>query len=228
MYMKSTTTTTTLLAAATLFAASAITASAAIVSPTSVASSDSGLSNRGSGKIIDGSGLFGSGDILTQTHARSDEDGNDHLFLGSAATVTFDFDLPSATDLDQVHLWQYVNPGGSTGYRQVDFATFTFSSDGGTTYSTDDVRVDFSTILSAVGSQSVPVQTSNFFLNDGDGNYDIDYTASNVTNIKMVATATSTSDRLGLAEIRFNAVPEPSAALFGGFALLTLALRRRR
>jgi len=212
--------TTTLLAAAFAFVGSL---QADVIIPTTVIANQAGLSDRGVGTIIDGSGLSGSGDILTQTHVLSDESPNNQYYItGGANTVTFDFSFDSAYDVDSIHLWQYVNQGsGTIGYRQINQATFTFSTDDGATFGSSTGLLSFSAISNSVGLGNVPVQTVSF-----------GSTISGVTDIKMVADANfSGSDRLALAEVRFDgvAVPEPSAfgLLAGCFGFAWVMLRRR-
>ncbi len=61
------------------------------------------LSGRPIENAIDGSGLSGVGDILTQTHSVNV---NADLFLGSGDTGhTFVFDLGGTYTVDSVHLW---------------------------------------------------------------------------------------------------------------------------
>jgi len=107
--------------------------------------------------------------------------------------------------------WADVNTNGTNQqYRQMASADLTFSSDG---VNFSNLReVSFSYVLT---TEPIPVQTRFFD------------EVSNVTHIRMVGTAASTSDRLGVSEVKFGAIPEPTTALLGGLGLLVL-LRRRR
>ena len=200
-----------LTATAALSAASAITASAAIViTPDSVTATTSLRSASPISATIDGTGLVSTvGDISTWTHAVNDPQGNYWLSgrnAGKNGNEVITFDLGGTFDVEGLYLWQYTLENSTN--RQIVDATLTFSTDG----------INYSNSIAwnpALVTTSTAYTPENFT-----------FTAvEDVTHIKMLVE--NSSDFVGLAEIRFSAVPEPSAALLSGFALLGL-LRRRR
>ena len=193
------------------FAGLALSANAAVtvITPTDyVATSEFGGSVSQS---IDGSGLVGAGDILSQTHPLS-SGGEFTLFGGgptfAAASVTFE--LEEASTVDRVHLWLY----HSTAWSQVTGFDLEFTTTGGTT-----------TVPGIAFNNALDlnfVQTIEFAEQTG------------VTHIKLsnmvVNLDTGGDSHGGWNEIRFGGdqVPEPSTTALLGLGGLALVFRRRK
>jgi len=204
---------TTLLAAAFLAASVAVPAAAAtVITPTNATATTSLRAASPISATIDGTGLVStSGDISTWTHAVNDPQGNYWLSgsnAGKNGTEVITFDLGGTYDVDGLYLWQYTLSNSTN--RQIVDATLTFSTDG----------INYSNSISWKPQQvttTVAYTPENFTFT----------TVQDVTHVKMLVK--NNSDFVGLAEIRFSAVPEPSAfgLLAGCFALTWVMLRRR-
>lgn len=215
----------------TIFASLGLASSAhaaVLLSPTGVVNTNGGnLGGRGIEKTIDGSGMFDSetgGDPVAITTANVSDvyseiagvNPNNFYWIsgniGSAnfSTVELTFDLgESFDDVDRVHLWNY--SAGNSAPRALKTLDISFSSDGvnftsGVALTFADtpgnVRPNADTVSFDAVSDVQYIRLTNF-TNQGDDNY------------------------LAFHEIRFGAIPEPSAALLGGLGLLCL-LRRKR
>lgn len=200
---------------------------AVLIKPTGVVNTNGGnLSGRDISTTINTSGMFDSvgNSIATITTANLNDvlaevagvAPNNSYWLSSNigaanfSNVVLTFDLVKSFDgVDRVHLWNYSATNGVL--RGLNTLNISFSS--------DNVTFSPTTALSFTHPPSNTrhgVQTRTFdavsdvryirftgITNHGDGNY------------------------LAFSEIRFGAIPEPSAALLGGLGLLAL-LRRRR
>lgn len=205
--------------AAAILALSAIATNAAvIITPAGAISSLPSLSNRPIGEAINGNGLSSGGasaDILTETHSANS--GNSGLYFVadgtgasplSSLTMTFNLSAPSL--VDTVHIWTY-SRGGETD-RAISSFDISFSTDGGSNYGTAIALTGWA----QVPVDDIPVQSMSFA------------SQSAVTHIRINNVVNhGDPSYTGLSEIRFGAVPEPSAALLGGLGGLLL-LRRRR
>jgi hypothetical protein len=211
-------------------AAMSMGATAAVIVPASVTfSSQVTAAPRLAVSTIDGSGLAGSGDA-TSTHGNNP----DHMWITAGAITAagfgngstdfnpfITFNLASATTISLVNVWNF-NEATFTkhGFRNT---TIAFSTDNGANF-TDVWTGDFTEGTGGAGlaAQSIAVSgtgvTNVRFTPhtnwDGD-NFDTD-------------TFTGSGEQFaGLSEVRFDTVPEPTAALFGALGLVAL-LRRRR
>ena len=195
-----------------LLAVAVSSANASIVAIDSADSSLGGLSSRDIDKAIDGSGLSGVGDILTQTHSINSS-GSDY-FLGAIGT-TLTFDLVVASTVDAVELWTYARTGEDL--RGMQSFDISFSTDG-INYSP---TIAISGVAMGLGTDpSTGVQTLDFA------------SQTSVTNIRIDNITTFDTggniDYIGISEIRFSAVPEPSTTALLGLCGLALILRRRK
>ena len=182
---------------------------------TAVASTFTG--GRDLGHTIDSTGLSGggtSGDILTETH--SNNDSNSDLYWlsgdtgGNVAGEVLTFTLQSASVVDAVHMWGYDRIGSTS--RSIQNFDLSFSFNGGGTYDTT-----ISLVLPVPSADPIPVQTLAFAQQTGVTHLRI----TNMTNY-------GDSNYVGLSEIRFSAVPEPTTTALLGLGGLALILRRRK
>ncbi|MFT6793062.1 MAG: hypothetical protein ACJAR1_001052 [Rubritalea sp.] len=206
------------------FAGLAVTVNAAVViTPTGVTTTGTAIDgNRTMAKTIDGSGMSGVGDILTQTHAIAS--GSDYYLSNTGASnitdVQYDFDLNGVGNVGSfnvgtVYLWNYAASNGTEG-RGIGETDIFFSTDNGATYSSTPVNVIFA---AAANNTPIAAQTISFAA------------VSGVTDIRFVSDNISgaASNRSAIMEIRFGeAVPEPSTTALLGLGGLALILRRRR
>ena len=196
----------------------AVTANAAVIQPVSVDNVNGGnLSNRDIGKTIDGSGLIGDGDILTQTHSIAV---SGQYWISSqgvadgdpAVELTFDLGVDASYDIDSVHLWNYSASNGVT--RWLKTVDVSFSSDNVTFGNT----IDDLTFADVTRNTEVGVDTVAF---------------SAVSNVRYIKFSNITNggdtNYLAFSEIRFGSVvPEPSTTALLGLGGLALILRRRK
>jgi hypothetical protein len=206
------------LAALAGLALTASTSSAAVTFAnidTAVASSFTG--GRDLGHTIDSTGLSSngtSGDILSETH--SNNDSNSDLYWlsgltgGNVAGEVLTFTLQSASVVDAVHMWGYDRTGDTK--RSIQSFDLSFSTNGGGTYANT-----IALTLAVPSADPIPVQTLNFAQQTG------------VTHIRITnMTNYGDSNYVGLSEIRFSAVPEPTTTALLGLGGLALILRRRK
>jgi hypothetical protein len=209
----------------------ATTAHAVVIVPT-VHSFSSELGNafgqdRRASYTVDGSGLTGSGDA-SSTHGNT-VNGTMWITTGSIVSPNdvdspfIMYDLGGAYSDIYINIWNYNETGGfsSTGAKEVNIqvgSTIALGTDLGTfTLTKADESAAFlpdTLFLSGTDYQFVKITIeSNFF---GE-----DFTTPGQQG--------SRADQLaGLSEVRFNTVPEPSAALLGGLGMLALLRLRRR
>ena len=192
------------------------TSSAGVIQPTAATSSVGNLSNRPIERTIDGSGLSGGGDILTQTHNVTGDPTNTLYWIGAGTSnIQLDFDLGGTFDVDSMHLWNYVPTNGTTN-RGLGSVDILFSTDGGTNYG-GLVNVGFA---QAAISTPAPPETQTFAA------------VSGVTDIRLIADNSGSGTHTAFMEIRFgggDAVPEPTTFVLAALGLLgLLGIRRRR
>jgi len=212
----------TLLTAA-LFAFSTVSTHAAVVAPTAASATSSIDAARNLTETINGDGLSGVGDILTQTHSITN--GSSEYWLGTFNdTQVLDFTLAGPTTIGSLHLWNYYRNADPWDNRALQSFTMLFSDDSGSTYTAGSVNVSgLDGGVGAYGTGPIPVQTVEFT------------PIANVTNIRFTnVTNHGATDWYGLGEVRFNTegsgpvIPAP-AGLPAGLALLGIVgLRRRR
>ena len=192
----------------------------AVISPVSATSTTQINAGRGITDAIDGTLLSSggtSGNILTETVSAAGSDGHwlsaisavddDANFRSTTEVLTFD--LGGTFDVGGVHIWPYIRPERARGLESFDLS---FSSDG--TNFSGTINVSGWTIGNSSGT--MPVQTQTFGI------------VSGVTHLRMTNLTTfSSTNYIGLSEIRFDTVPEPSSMLLAGLGGLML-LRRRR
>lgn len=172
------------------------------------------------GNLINNSGLSTTpvteANYTTVTHANGSastawvtvdvgSNGGDYFVEGNANPV-LTFDLGGTFDLTNFLYWGYFN-GGTVN----EAKSFTLS------FSTTGVGGTFS------GDQLFNQTTARGTGTAGD------FALAPVTAnaVRITITDNFNGDRVGLGEVKFLAVPEPSVALLGGLSLLGL-LRRRR
>ncbi|MCH7227033.1 hypothetical protein [Haloferula sp. A504] len=136
-------------------------------------------------KLIDGSGLSGAGDILTQTHSEPGNTTNDY-FLGSATDNEIVFTLPATATVGEAHIWQYDRAGNTS--RGIHTFDISFSTDGGVTYPTTLAL----TLEEGTGAPT-PVQTRGFTQQSGVTHIRFD----NIVNY-------GDASWIGLSEVRFG------------------------
>ena len=189
-----------------------------IITPTSVTSSTSADDLWSANNLINGSGL--SGDGLSATHAgaastnswvTNDPAGPNGAYFDQGPAPVLTFDLGGTYLVNNLHVWQFALSNDN----QARTATLDFSSTGTGGVFSGAIQVSLNTSTSPVPVQSFsfgPVSANAARLTI-TGNYDGD--------------SGSGGDRVGLSEIKFSSVPEPTSLVM--FALASLAgVRRRR
>lgn len=212
-----------------LFALSAGLAPAVIlVNPTGV-TNDSGVSEFFSlGNIVNNSGLSGVADFSNYTSithiaagagtawtTNNPNGAGDYFQAGSEGTTAIvTFDLGGTFGVTDLVYWGY-HFGAPNGNEVREFS-LEFSSDGGGTFGAPVVVSSPLSNYAFATAVTLPL----------GGTYTADTVRATFTDNHFGGTADG-GDRLGLGEVKFVAIPEPSTALLGGVALLGL-LRRRR
>lgn len=197
---------------------------AIVITPTGATSTSTIGSPRTIDAAIDGTLLSSggtSGDILSETVTFAGSAGHwlssinaiddDSNFRSTTEVLTFD--LGGTFDVDTMYLWPYIRSERVRGIRTLDIS---FSTNGGISYDTTLAAGTFADFTIDDQSGDQPVQTRSFTVQSG------------VTHIQLSNLTTfGSTNYIGISELRFGAIPEPSAALLGGLGLLAL-LRRRR
>jgi hypothetical protein len=193
-------------------------ANAAIVVPVGVTGHTANAGGFPTINVINGSGLSGVGDVLTQTHVPSNGTGANPHWIGGISqlnsTQPLVFNLGGAYTVGSVHVWQYTDAANAT-FNNFGTSAFniSFSTDGGSSYGPTISLTGFTQ-----GTQTVEsVQTRTFAVQSG------------VTHIKFNNfSAFNGATNAGLGEVRFStAIPEPSAALLSILGIGGLLVRRR-
>lgn len=189
-----------------------------IITPTGVTSSTSADDLWSANNLINGSGL--SGDGLSATHAAAadtnswvtnDPAGSNGAYFDQGPDPVLTFDLGGTYLMNNLHVWQYALDNDN----QARTATLEFSSTGTGGVFSGAIQVSLNKSTSPVPVQSFsfgPVSANAARLTI-TGNYDGD--------------SGDGGDRVGLSEIKFGSVPEPTSLVM--FALVSLVgVRRRR
>lgn len=155
-------------------------------------------------------------DGITTEGSRDAHAGNHWLALEGTLTETITFDLGGSYALSQMEMLNTSN----TNWNDSETDTFTFAlSTDGITFSAPSAPIALQDY--DLGFQTVPV-------------------TGTATHVQLVVTNSGVVDgnhlgqdppsneaRVGLNEVRFHQIPEPTAGILGAFGLL-LMLRRRR
>ena len=190
----------------------------------------------GPAKAINGAGLP-SGPALSGVHSTTTGDNWWSLPSGSTpAPQQITVNLSAVYNVDTIHIWNF-NEGGQT-LRSTKNVEIYVSPDG---------TVANLVKLVTGGSGIHDNGSGNFLLPQGlgtasYGGFDLNLSgvtnASLLNNVRLIQFKPLDSygstpqnafpDGVGLAEVQFGAVPEPSAALLGGLGVFALLRRRRR
>jgi PEP-CTERM motif len=182
----------------------------------------------GPAKAINGEGLPGGTPALSGTHTTNFDNGWWSLTGPPQITIN----LSGVYNVDTIHIWNY-NEAGSTARstRNVEI------------YVSPDGSIANLVKLVTGGSGTHDNGSGDFLLPQGPGvasylGFDLNLSgvtnASLLNNVRLIQFKPLDSyggafpDGVGLAEVQFGAVPEPSAALLGGLGVFALLRRRRR
>jgi len=216
--MKSKITITTAIMALGVVAANAAT----LITPTSVTASAVTTEFFPASNLINSSGLPSAptiGDYATMSQTGTSDvsrawvtndpgAGGGDYFLDGPGNPVMTFDLGSALDLTDFVYWGYNN--GGTGNEASDFTL---------TFSTDNVSFGSSVAFDQSGSPMGLGAPATLSLGS----------TINAQYVRVEMTDNQGGiDRVGLGEVRFIAVPEPSSAALLGLGGLALILRRRK
>ncbi len=207
--------TVTLVAAACAGLTPALVSAAEIITPTAATSTTTIGGSRTIAYTIDGSDLSAggsSGDILTETHDQCTDSAGYWLSgdgAGSDTNEVIEFTLPSASDVNAVHLWTYWR-GTDSPTRGIKTVDISFSTDGGSTYPTTITGATLGDFLqgdntAAQSDNETAVQTKTFATQTG------------VTHIKLTNIINFGNAYIGMSEIRFggpDAAPAPGSAVY--------------
>ena len=185
---------------------------AALIAPVGVTASSwanlSGIDQRVPEATIDGSGLTAG----QHTVFPYDPTGPETMWMSNnEATPEITWDLGAVYLIDGFRLWNYneaTDPGRSVQFANVSTAT-------------------------SIGGPYTPLGLMNFLAAPlvstyaGD-DYTIPVTSARFIRFNVVDNYTTEENNTGLAEIRFNVVPEPTALAALGLASLTMLRRRQR
>ena len=187
-------------------------AAVVVTGVTATATSNYPTANTDVSFLVNNSGLSVADDV-TATHSTFGSGPVGwHSQNGVVNDESITLDLHGTYDLAEIYLWQMNQTSAlGRGVRQFDLLV---STDGGFNYT--EVVSDL-TLLQALNNG--PIGAQSFALNQ-----------SGVTHVRIGIDSSwngTTNDYVGLNEVKFTAVPEPTAALLGSLGALSL-LRRRR
>lgn len=191
----------------------------------------------GPAKAINGAGLPGGTPALSGFHSTTFSDG--WWSLPTASTPgpqQITVNLSAVYNVNTIHIWNY-NEGGQT-LRSTKNVEIYVSPDG--------IVANLVKLVTA-GAGTHNNGSGDFLLPQGlgaatYGGFDLDLSgvtnASLLNNVRLIQFKPLDSygstpqnafpDGVGLSEVQFGAVPEPSAALLGGLGVVALLRRRRR
>jgi len=199
-----------------------------LVTPTGL-SNDSGVSEFFAlGNIVDGSGLSGAADFSNYTsitHAAASgttawttdapNGAGDYFLAGSPGTpAVVSLDLGTSYEISDFVFWGY-HFGAPNGNEAREFS-LEFSNDGGTSFSAPVVVANPLSVYAADQASTLSLGAT----------FTADTVRMTVTD-NHFGGASPGGDRIGIGEVKFIAIPEPSTSLLVGLAGLAL-LRRRR
>ena len=199
--------TTMSLAAAmgTLALATSANAALTLITPTSVVASSTSGGNDAI-NTINSSGLNSPFDETATHDTGSYWQGNSP---GVGTTITFN--LGSEYDLAGTWIWNYNHSSSTRGMSAFEI----YVGGSGDSAASTLVKGDALINLYSQNADAKPAEFEAF-------------AASNVQYVRFVSKATGANDRIGLGEVRFEAVPEPSTTALLGLGGLALILRRRK
>ena len=163
-----------------------------------------------------------------KANSRLDSTTSTNSKIGWAAV---DFGSPVA-DLENMHLWNVRHQSNTENVETYNIYYSSSPTAGlppmpNSKSTTGDY--DFSsggwTLLNTAGALSLGINTANN--NTPQAVVALDGIEARYIGIEILTAGDETASRVGLAQVEFTAVPEPSVALLGGLGLLGL-LRRRR
>lgn len=204
-------------------------ANAAVLVPTSVVNSPGSQAETGDAgsslaSLIDGSGLTGGvTDTGGATHSTTLADfwvttdpgagGGDYFVDKTAAPLSLDFTLAAASNVGRIIIWGY-DPGfGADAIENTaTAATISFSTDG----------TNFGSATNVTFSASGGPQTADFSTFTGATQVRVEFTDNGFDGVGLGG------DRVGLGEVRFSTVPEPSSMALLGLGGIALLRRRRK
>jgi PEP-CTERM motif len=183
----------------------------------------------GPAKAINGEGLPGGIPALSGAHTTTFTNGWWSSLSTEAPQLTVN--LNGAYNVDTIHIWNYNEAGqNARGTKNVEIYV---SPDGDIANLVKLVTGGTGTHDNGLGNFLLPQASSLADYVGFDLNLSGVTNASLLNNVSLIQFKPLDSyggafpDGVGLAEVQFGAVPEPSAALLGGLSLLGL-LRRRR
>ena len=185
---------------------------AVVITPTGVVASSELSAGYEAINVINGNGLNAPGDE-TATHGAGNGVGTMWLSSNSENTIGafITFDLGSEMDLDGAWIWNYNQDShGGRGYLNYDIYVGGSGDSAATT-----LLLEGASITREAGGSPVSAQFEAF-------------SASDVQYVKFVSQSTGGNNVIGLSEVRFSQVPEPSAVALFGLGGLGLLARRRR
>jgi hypothetical protein len=206
-------------------------AQGAVITPTSALATSSWFEPISPARLIDGSGLSGVGDILLQTHDNAGDastmwhGGPNDAGLGgptgnppTVADQAVVFVLPGPTTLTKAYIWN-LNQFFSVAERGTKDFEISVSS-GADPLTATYTSLGTFTLAAAGGTAAEPAQTVTL--------------ASAASNVNLVrfdiisAQSGAAAEYVGLAEVRFEGVPEPAsgAIALAGAAVVAVSSRR--
>ena len=153
------------------------------------------------------------------THTWVTDSTADADYFENSSPVVLIFDLGSDVDIDEISTWGYETPTGNSRNSVRDFS-LQFATDA-------EGNAGFGTSIS---------YNPDFFADDAHPNRESNQFSEKVSAryVRMTITDNHYSngnaggDRVGLYEVAFSVVPEPSSAMLLGLALAGISLRRKK
>ncbi len=204
----------TLLPLAALALTAGISHGAVLITPTGVTASTELAAGYEAINTINGNGLNAPGDE-TATHNAGSGSGTMWLSSTSESAIgaTITFDLGSEYDLSGAWIWNY-NQDNQSGRGFLSFDIYVGNSSDPTA----------TTLLQAGAAISRhPVTSGVAYGAEFEA-----FSASGAQYVRFVSQSTGNNNIIGLSEVRFEQIPEPSAVALFGLGGIGLILRRRR